>query len=447
MRIAVVGTGYVGLVTGTCFAEFGVDVTCVDNDAGKIRKLQRGVIPIYEPGLEDMVGKNVAEGRLRFTTNVVEALKNSLVVFIAVGTPPRRDGSADLSYVEEVARGIARNMNGYKVIVTKSTVPIGTGERIRRIILEHQARPWHFDIVSNPEFLREGSAIEDFMRPDRVVIGAESDHAVGILKDLYSPLYLIETPFVITSVASAEMIKYASNAFLATKISFINEIAEVCERVGADVHQVAKGMGLDRRIGPKFLHPGPGYGGSCFPKDTQALVQIARDHGYGFQTVSAAVAVNRSRPSAMLVKIRKLLPDPAGKKVCFLGLSFKPNTDDMREAPSLPIIRALHRAGASCRAYDPVAMPAARRLLKDVNLRCFKDPYEAARGAHLVVLLTEWNQFRKLDLAKLKTSMAFPRMVDCRNVYDPQVLTGMGFQYVGVGRAVPPTARVRRKKA
>ncbi len=440
MHIAVVGTGYVGLVTGTCFAEFGVDVTCVDNDGHKIAQLKKGIIPIYEPGLEDLVNKNAAEGRLHFTTDIEEAVSQSLVVFIAVGTPPRPDGSADLSYVEEVARVVARCLNGYKVIVTKSTVPIGTGERIREIVRANRKNDCRFDIASNPEFLREGSAIEDFMRPDRVVIGAENEHAVAILKDLYSPLYLIETPFVITSVASAEMIKYASNAFLAVKISYINEMAEICERVGADVHQVAKGMGLDRRIGPKFLHPGPGFGGSCFPKDTQALVQIARGAGYDLQSVQAAMRVNDSRPAAMLAKIRLLLPDLQGKRIAILGLSFKPNTDDMREAPSIPIVRSLHAAGAELHAYDPVAVTAAREVFHDLMITYAKDPYDAAKGADLAVLMTEWNLFRKLDLARLKEIMVQPRMVDCRNVYDPISMAEMGFIYLGVGRGLPPTA-------
>jgi UDPglucose 6-dehydrogenase len=435
MHIAVVGTGYVGLVTGTCFAEFGVDVTCVDNDAGKIAKLNQGVMPIWEPGLEDLVRKNSSEGRLRFTTDVEAALAGALVVFIAVGTPPRPDGSADLSYVEEVARVIARCLNGYKVVVTKSTVPIGTGERIRRIILENRAGDSDFDVVSNPEFLREGSAIEDFMRPDRVVIGADSEQAVSIMKDLYSPLYLIETPFVITSVPSAEMIKYASNAFLAVKISYINEIAEICERVGADVHHVAKGMGLDRRIGSKFLHPGPGFGGSCFPKDTQALVQIAADSGYDLQIVRSAMEVNRVRPEAIMAKVRALCPSLAGKRVAVLGLSFKPNTDDMRESPAVPILQAMAAEGAVVRAYDPVAMDASRAALAAGIVDTYaRDPYDAATDADLLVLLTEWNQFRKLDLEKVREVMSSPAVVDARNVWDPEAMRALGFRYLSVGR-------------
>lgn len=434
MRIAVIGTGYVGLVTGTCFSEFGVNVTCVDNDAEKIDDLRRGIIPIYEPGLEDMVRKNSAEGRLNFTTDIREAIYNSRVVLIAVGTPPRPDGSADLSYVEEVAQVIAECLNGYKVVVTKSTVPIGTGEKIRNFIKENSTVDCDFDVASNPEFLREGSAIEDFMRPDRVVIGVESKRAADILKDLYSPLFLIETPFVITSVASAEMIKYASNAFLATKISFINEIAEICERVGADVHQVAKGMGLDRRIGSKFLHAGPGFGGSCFPKDTRALVEIARDHGYHMRTVSATIAVNDSRPESMLAKVKRLLPDVSGKKIAVLGLSFKPNTDDMRESPSIPIIKSLCQEGALISAYDPASRKSAEPVFKNENVTYAADVYKAAEGADLLIIITEWNQFRNLDLDEIKKLMVSPKVVDCRNVYDPVKMAQKGFEYICVGR-------------
>lgn len=339
MHIAVIGTGYVGLVTGTCFAEFGVNVTCVDNDETKIENLKKGIVPIYEPGLDAMIARNVKAERLNFTTNIAEAVRTALVVFIAVGTPPKEDGSADLQYVEQVAKEIARTMDGYKVIVTKSTVPIGTGAWINKIVKEHQTQPIPFDVVSNPEFLREGAAIEDFMRPNRVVIGASTSQAIAVMKDLYGPLYLIETPFVITNVESSEMIKYASNAFLATKISFINEIANLCERVGADVHHVAKGMGLDRRIGPKFLHPGPGYGGSCFPKDTQALAEIARAHGMEFQIVDTVVKVNKEQREHCLQKIIKMLDgNVAGKTVGILGVSFKPETDDIREAPALDIV-------------------------------------------------------------------------------------------------------------
>jgi len=434
MHISVVGSGYVGLVTGACFAEFGVDVTCVDNDAAKIAALKGGKIPIYEPGLEELVERNLREGRLHFTTDLKAGVEGALVVFIAVGTPPREDGSADLRYVDEVAEAIGRNLNGYKVVVTKSTVPIGTGERIRGIIERHNARGVRFDVVSNPEFLREGSAIEDFMHPDRVVIGADSDQAVAIMRDLYAPLYLIETPFVTTNVASSEMIKYASNAFLATKVSFINEMAEICERVGADVHHVAKGMGLDKRINPKFLHPGPGYGGSCFPKDTSALVKIAGEHGYRLRIVEAVLEVNRERRAAMLAKMRRLLPDFAGRTIAALGLAFKPNTDDVRDSPALDILGEAQRAGALLRVYDPAAMETSRPVLGERGVTWCADAYDAAAGADLLVFFTEWNQFRSLDLERLRGLLAAPRIVDCRNIYDPQRMRSAGFEYLCVGR-------------
>ncbi len=433
MNICVVGSGYVGLVTGACFAEFGLKVTCVDNDEKKIADLKQGIIPIYEPGLEEMVKKNVKEGHISFTSNLAEAVQKALVVFIAVGTPPRDDGSADLSYVEKVAESIAQNMNGYKVVVTKSTVPVGTGEKIRAIISQSQREKVDFDIVSNPEFLREGSAIEDFMHPNRVVIGADSDQAMAIMKDLYSPLYLIETPFVLTNVATAEMIKYASNAFLATKISFINEIANICELVRADVHKVAVGMGLDNRIGSKFLHPGPGFGGSCFPKDTQAIVQIAREHGYDFKIVQAVLDVNYAQRMKMVDKIRGVLGgNLAGKTIAVLGLSFKPNTDDMRDAPSVAIIQALQKEGASVRAYDPVAIEEAKKFLPDITY-C-DGSYSCAEGADALVFMTEWNQFRILDLQKLKHSMKSPIVIDLRNVYEPSKMRAEGFRYACVGR-------------
>jgi len=433
MNICVVGTGYVGLVTGACFAEFGLKVTCVDNDKKKINGLKDGVIPIYEPGLEEMVKKNVKEGHLTFSTDLSDSVQKALVVFIAVGTPPRPDGSADMSYVEEVAGSIAQNMNGYKVIVTKSTVPVGTGERIRAIVSKSQREKADFDIVSNPEFLREGSAIEDFMHPNRVVIGANSDQAMAIMKDLYSPLYLVETPFVMTNVETAEMIKYASNAFLATKISFINEIANICELVRADVHKVAVGMGLDNRIGSKFLHPGPGFGGSCFPKDTQAIVQIAKEHGYEFELVKAVLAVNERQRERMVEKIKNVLGgDLKDKLVAVLGLSFKPNTDDMRDAPSVPIIEGLKKMGARVKAYDPVAMDEARKFLPDIEY-C-DGPYTCADGADALVIMTEWNQFRIMDLQKLKHSLKTPVVIDLRNVYEPERMRGEGFRYVCVGR-------------
>ena len=433
MHIAVIGTGYVGLVTGTCFAEFGVNVTCVDNDETKIENLKKGIVPIYEPGLDAMIARNVKAERLNFTTNIAEAVRTALVVFIAVGTPPKEDGSADLQYVEQVAKEIARTMDGYKVIVTKSTVPIGTGAWIDKIVKEHQAQPIPFDVVSNPEFLREGAAIEDFMRPNRVVIGASTSQAIAVMKDLYGPLYLIETPFVITNVESSEMIKYASNAFLATKISFINEIANLCERVGADVHHVAKGMGLDRRIGPKFLHPGPGYGGSCFPKDTQALAEIARAHGMEFQIVDTVVKVNKEQREHCLQKIIKMLDgNVAGKTVGILGVSFKPETDDIREAPAIDIVQQLLDLGGAVRAFDPVALENFAKLFPQVTYCA--DPYQVAEGSDVLVLMTEWNQFRQLELDRIKSLLRSPKIVDLRNIYEPERMRHAGFQYMGVGR-------------
>lgn len=434
MHIAVVGSGYVGLVTGACLADFGMNVTCVDNDVKKIELLKRGEVPIYEPGLEALIAKNAQAGRLRFTSELKEAVEVALVVFIAVGTPPLPDGSADLSYVVEVAEAVAEYMNGYKVVVTKSTVPIGTGQLIEEIIKKrNENHP--FSVVSNPEFLREGSAIEDFMRPDRVVIGAKDPQAIAIMKDIYAPLYLIETPFVITNVESSELIKYASNAFLATKITFINEVAALCERLGADVHHVAKGMGLDRRIGPKFLHAGPGYGGSCFPKDTKALSEIAHRAGMKFEIVETVVRVNDAVKRRMIEKIRSACGGSvAGLVVTLLGLSFKPETDDMRESAAIPIVEHLLAEGASVRAFDPAAMANARELLAAEVVYC-KDAYDAAAGADCVVLVTEWNQFRSLDLRRLKEAVRRPLLVDLRNVYEPAKMRDAGFDYVGVGRA------------
>lgn len=435
MNIAIVGTGYVGLVTGTCFAEFGARVTCVDKEAHKVHALQEGIIPIYEPGLEELVKKNLREGRLKFTTDMVEAVTGALVIFIAVGTPPRQDGQADLSFIETVSETIAEHMNGYKVVVTKSTVPVGTGERIREIIGRRLRESYDFDIVSNPEFLREGSAIEDFLRPNRVVIGANSQQAVAIMRDLYGPLNLIEVPMVVTDVATAEMIKYASNAFLATKISFINEIANLCEKVGANVQTVAKGMGLDGRIGSKFLHPGPGFGGSCFPKDTLALFQMAQQHQYDFAILKAVLEVNAKQRERMLDKIRTEIAPLQGKRLAFLGLSFKPNTDDVRESPSLAIIQAVSQEGAEVVAYDPAAMAEARKVLDGIVFA--EDAYAAADGADAVILLTEWNQFRNLDLPRLKGSMRQPIFIDLRNVYDPAKMAASGFRYSSVGRTNP----------
>jgi UDPglucose 6-dehydrogenase len=434
MNIAVIGTGYVGLVTGACFAEFGVKVTCVDKDAARIQALRSGRVPFYEPGLAERVAKNAKEGRLLFTEEIGPAVEAALVAFIAVGTPPRGDGSADLSYVEEVGRAIAGHLNGYKVIVMKSTVPVGTGDRLRKIIGEHLKEHVHFDIASNPEFLREGSAIEDFMRPNRVIIGADSPQAVAILKDLYRPLYLLDTPFVVTDIPTAEMIKYASNAFLATKISFINEIANLCERIGADVKMVAKGMGLDGRIGSKFLHAGPGYGGSCLPKDTNALVRLARSHGEGhrLEVVEAAIRANDKQQVRMIEKITEAVGSVEGKTIGMLGLAFKPNTDDLRDAVSIRIIEDLQKRGARFRAYDPAAMESAKKLLPKV-VYC-EDPYQTAEGADGLVLVTEWNQFRNLDLDRVRKALRQPVFIDLRNVYEPARMKESGFRFVCVGR-------------
>lgn len=434
MHIAVIGTGYVGLVTGTCFAEFGVHVACVDNDPEKIKSLKAGKIPIYEPGLEELVRKNVEEGRLEFTTDIAEGVKQALVIFIAVGTPPKSDGSADLSYVEEVGRAIASTMDGYKVVVTKSTVPVGTGEKLHKIISEANPEA-RFDIASNPEFLREGSAIEDFMRPDRVVIGAESDQAIAILKDLYRPLYLIETPIVMTNIPTAELIKYASNAFLATKISFINEMANICEEIGGDVNVVAKGMGLDGRIGPKFLHAGPGYGGSCFPKDTLALTQIAEEIGQPSRIVQAAVDTNDNQKKRALEKVLKASGGSfKGKTVALLGLAFKPNTDDFREAPAEVLVKGIVNGGGRVRAYDPAAMEQARQELGDEGITYCNDSYETVTGADVMVVVTEWNQFRLLSLEKCGALLNGLVLVDLRNVYDPEAARSLGFEYYCVGR-------------
>lgn len=434
MHIAVVGSGYVGLVTGACLADFGMYVTCVDNDVSKIEMLKRGEIPIYEPGLEAIIAKNVKDGRLCFTTELRDAVETALAVFIAVGTPPQEDGSADLRYVVQVAEAIADYMDGYKVVVTKSTVPIGTGQLIEKVIKERNGR-FPFSVVSNPEFLREGSAIADFMRPDRVVIGARDPQAVAIMKDIYAPLYLIETPFVITNVESSELIKYASNAFLATKITFINEVARLCELLGADVHHVARGMGLDGRIGPKFLHPGPGYGGSCFPKDTKAVTEIARHAGCPFEIVETVVKVNEDIKRRMIGKVREACGGSvAGLTLGVLGLAFKPETDDMREAPCLPILEALAPEAGAIRVFDPAAMDNARPMLPAGITYC-EDAYDAAQGADCLVIMTEWNQFRSLDLVRLRGALRVPRIVDLRNVYEPERMREHGFEYESVGRA------------
>ncbi len=438
MNIAVIGTGYVGLVTGACFSEFGVQVTCVDKQEDKIEALKRGEIPIYEPGLDDMVVRNVRGGRLLFTTDTAEAIDQSLVAFIAVGTPPGLDGGTDLSFVEAVAREIGRCLTSYKVVVTKSTVPVGTSDKVRAWIQEEldlRGDKTRFSVASNPEFLREGAAIGDFMRPDRVVIGTDrgDDHAIAIIKDLYRPLYLNETPFVETDIHTAELSKYAANAFLATKISFINEISILCEDIGGDVQAVARAMGLDRRIGKKFLHAGPGFGGSCFPKDTLSAAHFARQHGHEFSIVEASIRVNERQRLRMVEKIVSALDgDAAGKTVAVLGLSFKPETDDIREAPAITIIQRLLEQGAAIRAYDPAAMAEAGRLVPEMVL-C-KDVYEALSGADVMVIVTEWNEFRMIDLARAKSVMADTKMVDLRNIYDPTRMDEAGFRYWGVGR-------------
>jgi len=434
MNIAMIGAGYVGLVSGACFSEFGHHVVCIDQDQGKIQRLRRNEIPIYEPGLDSLVARNAAAGRLRFDGDLAAAVGGADLVFIAVGTPSRRgDGHADLSFVREAARQIAQAMKGYTVVVTKSTVPVGTGREVAGIIKATNPQA-EFDVVSNPEFLREGSAIDDFMRPNRVVIGAESERAKEVMRQLYRPLYLIETPILFTGLETAELIKYAANGFLAMKISFINQIADLCEKVGADVHDVARGIGLDGRIGQKFLHPGPGYGGSCFPKDTRALVEIARQAGAPLSLIEATADFNEARKLQMVERVKAALGGSlAGKTVALLGLTFKPNTDDMREAPSLAIAPALLAAGAKVRAHDPEGMAEARKLMPD--LAYCDDPYAAMAGADAVVLLTEWNSYRALDFARMKAALKQPVMVDLRNIYRPAEMRAAGFKYSSIGRA------------
>jgi UDPglucose 6-dehydrogenase len=434
MNVVMIGTGYVGLVSGACFSEFGADVICIDVDSNKIEQLHAGKIPIYEPGLEDLVARNVAAGRLAFTTEYEPAIAKADLVFIAVGTPTRRgDGHADLVYVYEAARQVARHLSDYTVIVDKSTVPVGTARQVQRVIREENPEA-DFDVASNPEFLREGAAINDFMRPDRVVIGVESERAEKMLCELYRPLNLIEAPIQITNLESAELVKYASNAFLATKISFINEIANLCEQVGADVHAVAKGMGLDGRVGKKFLHAGPGYGGSCFPKDTTALIRIAQEHGASCRIVEATVEVNAAQKARMVKKIREALGgSEAGKTIAVLGLTFKPETDDMRDAPSLAILPNLIDKGATIRAHDPQGMEESRKLLPGGITYC-DDIYETLAGADAIVLMTEWNEYRGLDFPRVREIVREHVFVDLRNVYEPDVIAGHGFRYHGVGR-------------
>ncbi len=438
MNITVIGTGYVGLVTGACFSEFGVQVIFVDKVQEKIEALERGEIPIYEPGLDEIVARNVRGGRLSFSTDVGEAIDRALIIFIAVGTPPSDDGSTDLSFVEAAAREVGQRIDSYKVIVTKSTVPVGTSDKVRGWVqeeLDRRGDKVRFSVASNPEFLREGAAIGDFMRPDRVVIGTDEgdDHAIAIMKDLYRPLYLNETPFVETDIHTAELAKYAANAFLATKISFINEVSILCEDIGGDVQAIARAMGLDRRIGKKFLHAGPGFGGSCFPKDTLSAAYFARELGHQFEIVEASIRVNERQRMRMVDKIVYALDgDAKDKVVAILGLSFKPETDDIREAPAISIVRGLLDRGASIRAYDPAAMAEAGRQVPEMDL-C-KDVYEALTGADVMVIVTEWNEFRMIDLQRAKEIMSEPKMVDLRNVYDPARIGEAGFQYWSVGR-------------
>lgn len=435
MKIGVVGTGYVGLVSGTCFAEFGIDVTCLDTDASKIERLQKGEIPIYEPGLDTLVEKQTKAGRLSFTTDIKEAVKNADAVFIAVGTPPRpEDGHADMRYVHQAARELAQHIDGYTVVVTKSTVPVGTAREVEKIIRETNPDA-EFDVCSNPEFLREGAAINDFMRPDRVVIGTDSERAADVMRRLYRPLYINETPMLVTTPETSETIKYAANAFLATKITFINEIADMCEKTGANVQEVARGIGLDGRIGSKFLHAGPGYGGSCFPKDTLALTQIGQTHAAPQRIVEAVVQVNDDRQKQMAQRVIDACGgDVAGKRIAVLGVAFKPNTDDVRAAPSLVIIPILQKAGAHIAAYDPAAMDEAAHHLNDIEW-C-KGEYEAIKGADALVIITEWNEFRGLSLKRIEELMNSKTVIDLRNIYKPELMAERGFHYVSIGRPV-----------
>jgi len=433
MRVTMVGTGYVGLVSGACFADFGHQVICVDKDAGKIHRLHQGIMPIFEPGLEDLVASNVKAGRLSFTTDLSDAVKEADTVFIAVGTPSRRgDGHADLSYVEQAAREIAEHMKGYTVVVNKSTVPVGTGDLVQSIMAEVNPKG-DFSVVSNPEFLREGAAIGDFKRPDRVVVGTEDERARQVLRELYRPLFLNETPILFTDRRTSELIKYAANAFLAVKIAYINEIADLCEQVGANVQEVARGIGLDNRIGKKFLNAGPGYGGSCFPKDTLALIRTAQEAHAPVTIVEATVASNTNRKKRMAGKVIEACGgDVQGKTIGILGLTFKPNTDDMRDSPSLDIVPALLKAGAKIRAYDPEGMEEAKKELIGIEMAI--GPYEVADNADAIVILTEWDQFRALDFDRIATKMRKPVMVDLRNIYNPDDLRQEGFTYVSIGR-------------
>ena len=432
MKICIIGTGYVGLVTGTCLSDFGLEVICVDKDEKKIEFLNSGRIPIYEPSLDNLIKKNVKASRLTFTTDIKSAIKQSKAISIAVGTPSNDDGSANLEEIEKVAQQIAQYMNNYKVIIIKSTVPVGTNHKIKNIINEYQTKKYSFDIVSNPEFLREGSAVYDFTHPDKVVIGTDSNKALKIMEEIYRPLYLIDTPFVVINPETAEMIKYACNSFLATKITFINEIANLCEKVGADVHQIAKAMGLDGRISPKFLHPGPGYGGSCFPKDTKALYNFAVDSDYEFKILKGVISANERQRELMVKKIKRLVGDLRGKVIGILGLAFKQNTDDIRESASIDIIKILLKEGAKIKCFDPLAMDNTKKILPDITY-C-ENEYEVAEGSDCLVIATEWNQFRNLDLLRIKEFLKIPILIDLRNLYEPEKVKSLGFIYEGVGR-------------
>ena len=437
MHVTVIGTGYVGLVTGAALADFGLNVSCVDSDAQKIEALASGRMPFYEIGLEELVNRNLRNQRLTFSTDLEAAVRASLSVFIAVGTPDLPDGTPDLRQVESVVGALAECMDDYKVIVTKSTVPVGTARRIQSLLASKQRRPVKFDVVSNPEFLREGSAVEDFMRPNRVVIGADSEQAAAIVKDIYRSLYLNETPFVITGLETAELIKYACNAFLATKISFINEMANLCEKVGADIHHVARAMGLDKRIGPKFLHPGPGFGGSCFPKDLVALARTGRQLEAPQRLAEAVIEINRRQKELVFSRIQRELGGLKRKTIGVLGLAFKPNTDDIREAPAIDICRKLLEAGAAIQAYDPAAMQNSRRVLEGTNVVFCRDAYAAAAGVDALWIATEWNEFRNIDLARIKSVMQAPVLFDSRNIFDPVKVRALGFNYFGTGRPGP----------
>lgn len=438
-KIAMIGSGYVGLVTGTCLSDFGFQVTCVDKNENKIEKLKNGEVPIYEPGLYDLIERNMYYKRLSFTTDVKKAIEENDVIIIAVGTPQKSDGNADLSYVEEAAKDIGRYLNGYKVIVNKSTVPVGTGQKVKKLInniLKERNKTFEFEVVSNPEFLREGSAIQDFTHTDRVIIGAESEKAISVMKEVYRILYLNETPFLITNIETAELTKYASNAFLATKISFINELSELCEKIGADIQHVSKGMGMDGRIGAKFLHVGPGYGGSCFPKDTKALVSIGKEYDCDLSIVASTIKANDKQKNRLSMKIIEELKNQDNKTVAILGLAFKNNTDDMRESPAIAIIEGMAANGFSFRVYDPKAMEEARWRLKKLEDRIIycKDEYEAVYNTEAIVIVTEWNQFRSLNLDKVKENMKGNYFFDLRNIYNKELIEAKGYKYYSVGR-------------